>query len=137
MSEYELELIRQGGHWPDFERFKRTVAAAGPLWDFAAYNHLANTDALFLDVLHLKPAAGNAILRIMLGMQPALCDGDANLIAASGVRLDRRFNRHILASENREHDEAVPDPRVTRGSLRRTARSGESAVCKLLRIHDY
>jgi hypothetical protein len=137
MSEYELELIRQGGHWPDFERFKRTVAAAGPLWDFAAYNHIANTDALFLDVLHLKPAAGNAILRIMLGMQPASCDGDANLIAASGVRLDPGSIDNILSAENRGRDEAAAQTsrysRLAASALRdpRSRRSANSSE-----IHD-
>jgi hypothetical protein len=107
MSKYELELIRQGGHWPDFERFKRTVAAAGPLWDFAAYNRLASTDALFLDVLHLKPAGGNAMLRIMLGMEPALCDLDARIVAESAMHVDAGAIDAVLAFESREQDKAV------------------------------
>jgi hypothetical protein len=109
MSEYELELIRQGGHWSDFERFKRTVAATGPLWDFAAYNRLASTDALFLDVLHLKPAGGNAMLRIMLGMKPALCDLDARIVAESALHVDAGAIDAVLAFESRERDEAVVD----------------------------
>jgi hypothetical protein len=109
MSEYELELIRQGGHWPDFERFKRTIAATGPLWDFAAYNRLASTDALFLDVLHLKPAGGNAMLRIMLGMKPALCNLDARIVAECAVLIDAGAIDAVLALEDRERDEAAVD----------------------------
>ncbi len=107
MSEYELELIRQGGRWPDFERFKRAVAAAGPFWDFAAYNRLAQADDLFLDVLHLKPAAGNEILRIMLGAEPAVCGVDAEIIGASAVRVDNGSIDRVLALEARERDQAA------------------------------
>lgn len=109
MSEYELDLIRQGGHWSDFERFKRAVAAIGPLWDFAAYNRIASTDALFLNVLHLKPAAGNAILRIMLGMRPAACAGDADIFTESSIRLDPVSIDQILSMENREGNIAARD----------------------------
>jgi hypothetical protein len=107
MSEYELEVIRQGGLWPDFERFKRAVAAAGPLWDFAAYNRLATADDLFLDVLHLKPAAGNEILRIMFGMEPASCGVDAEIISASAVRVDSGSINGVLALEARARDQAT------------------------------
>jgi len=107
MSEYELELIRQGGRWPDFERFKRAVAAAGPAWDFAAYNRLARADDLFLDVLHLKPAAGNEILRIMLRMKPLSCDGDAKIVAESAVQIDSASVDGVLMREAHERDEAA------------------------------
>ena len=107
MSEYELALIRQGGLWPDFERFKRTVAAVGPLWDFAAYNRLARADDLFLDVLHLKPAAGNEILRIMFGTEPGSCGIDSEIVDESAVQVDSGSIDRVLALEQRERDEAA------------------------------
>jgi hypothetical protein len=115
MTEYELELIRQGGHWQDFERFKRAMAATGPFWDFAAYNQLARTDDLFLDVLHLKPAAGNEILRIMLGEKFNTCHDDADVVAESALRVDAGSIDRVLAIEERARDEATaPDSRYTR-----------------------
>jgi hypothetical protein len=109
MSEYELELIRQGGRWPDFERFKRAVAAVGPLWDFAVYDRLARADDLFLDVLHLKPAAGNAILRIMLGMTPASCEFDAGIVAQSAAQIDAPSIESTLGQERRMRDQTPFD----------------------------
>ena len=52
MSEYELELIRQGGHWGDLENFKRAVAAISPFYDFAAYNGMAARERLYTSALH-------------------------------------------------------------------------------------
>jgi hypothetical protein len=108
MSEYELELIRQGGHWIDFERFKHAVAAVAPVWDFAAYNGIAHTDNLFLDVLHLKPAAGNEILRIMLGLGVSPdCGEDAKIIADSAVLLDASSIDALLSQEESARDQAA------------------------------
>jgi hypothetical protein len=111
MSEYELELLRQGGHWNDFERFKQTVAAVAPVWDFAAYNGISHTDNLFLDVLHLKPAAGNELLRIMLGMDASsACGGSSKTIADSAMRLDRSSIDALIGREESWRDEAASDP---------------------------
>ncbi len=108
MSEYELELIRQGGHWTDFERFKHAVAAVAPVWDFAAYNGISHTDNLFLDVLHMKPAAGNEILRIMLGLDASsACGEDARIIAKSAVRLDPSSIDAVLSQQERSRDQAA------------------------------
>jgi hypothetical protein len=110
MSEYELELIRQGGHWTDFERFKRAVAAVATVWDFAAYNPISHTDDLFLDVLHLKPAAGNEILRMMLGLEASSACGDhLKIITDSAVRLDPSSMDALLRLEERRRDEAASD----------------------------
>jgi len=110
MSEYELELIRQGGHWSDFERFKHAVAAVAPVWDFAAYNSISHTDNLFLDVLHLKPAAGNELLRIMFGLDASsACGEDAKIIAKSAVRLDPSSIDALLSEEERMRDQAASD----------------------------
>ena len=131
MSEYELEVIRQAGLWPEFERFKRTVAAAGPMWDFGAYNRLAKADDLFLDVLHLKPAAGNEILRIMLGLEPAVCGVDSAVVDTSALQIDSNSIDRALALEARERDQATVDEsrysRLAAAALRDSA-AGQFAL---------
>jgi len=107
MTAYELELIRQGGHWGDFDRFKMALAAAGPLWDFAAYNPIARRDRLFLDVLHLKPAAGQEILRIMLGADAQPCDDSSRAVAQSALKVDAESITRVLADEDRRRDAAA------------------------------
>ena len=64
-SQYELELIRQGGRWATFQNFKRELAAVAPYWDFSGYNAIARSDDLFMHVMHFKVAAGQMMLRIV------------------------------------------------------------------------
>ncbi len=85
MTQYELELIRQSGQWRTFEEFKRILATNGSFWDFAAYNSIAQTDTLFRDTTHMKPATGHMVLRIVLGEDTTTCDRATSVIAKSGV----------------------------------------------------
>ncbi len=110
MTEYELELIRQSGHWNDFERFKRIVAAAGPLIDFAAYNPMATRDQVFLDAVHVKPSAGNEIYRIVTGLPPPACGANARVIEQSAVRVDEANLERVLADQRAARDRAIATP---------------------------
>lgn len=114
MSEYELELIRQSGHWEDFEKFKRALAAIAPFYDFAAYNQMASHDEFYLQVIHFKPAPGHQMLRIMLGLDDQPTDDEARLVAGSARRIDEASIEDALLSEARMRDEAVKgDSRYT------------------------
>jgi hypothetical protein len=88
MSEYELELIRQSGHWQTFQNWKRGLAAIGPLWDFSGYNHLAASDQFFMHVMHCKTAVGETILRLLTGGSLPPCHAISTIVADSAIRMD-------------------------------------------------
>ncbi len=100
LREYELEVIRQSGHWAAFQQWKRHLAEAGPYWDFSGYNDLAAADYLYGDLAHFIPAAGNTILRILLGEGCAACGELAQTIVKAGVRVDAATLDDHLAEEN-------------------------------------
>ncbi len=102
LREYELEVIRQTGHWAVFQQWKRQLAAAGPYWDFSGYNELAAADYLYGDVAHFTPAAGNAILRLLLGKGCAGCGELAHPIVNAAVRVDAGTLEDHLAEEDAE-----------------------------------
>jgi len=117
MSEYELELIRQSGHWGDLEKFKRAIAAIAPFYDFAAYNGMAPRDEFYLQVIHFKSAPGHQILRLLLGTDSAPCNDDARIVAQSAIRADAASIDRVLATENRMRDEAISrDSRYSRAA---------------------
>ncbi len=107
LSEYELELIRQTGHWEDFEKFKRTLAAIAPFYDFAAYNAMAQRDEFYLHVIHFKAAPGHQIMRMLIGANTDICDDDARVVAQSWMLADAASIDHVLASEDEMRDRAV------------------------------
>jgi hypothetical protein len=107
MSAYELEYIRQSGHWNDLEKFKRALAAIAPFEDYAAFNAMAVKDELYQHVIHFKVAPGQEILRTLLGMPMATCDADARLVAQSGVHIDAANVDAILAIEDRWRDDQM------------------------------
>jgi hypothetical protein len=107
MSEYELELIRQSGHWGDFEKFKRALAAISPFYDFAAYNQMASHDEFYLQVIHFKPAPGHQMLRIMLGLDDQPGDDEARVVIDSALHVDEASIDNVLAAEARMRDNAV------------------------------
>jgi hypothetical protein len=98
MSEYELELIRQSGHWPVFQDWKRTLATIAPLWDFSGYNRIATSDRYFMHVMHYKIAVGETVLRLLLGEPPPSCDGISEAITESAIRLDGANAASALAA---------------------------------------
>jgi len=107
MSEYELELIRQSGHWGDFEKFKRALAAISPFYDFAAYNQMASHDEFYLQVIHFKPAPGHQMLRIMLGLDDQPGDDEARFVLDSALHVDEASIDNVLVAEARMRDNAV------------------------------
>jgi hypothetical protein len=87
---------------------RRTLLISLVFWDFAAYNRISHTDDLFLDVLHLKPAAGNEILRTVLGLEASsACGEHSKIIADSAARLDPSSIDALLRQEERRRNEAA------------------------------
>jgi hypothetical protein len=117
MSEYELELIRQSGHWADFEQFKRALAAIAPFYDFAVYSGMAPRDEFYLQVIHFKAAPGHQILHMLLGLDDQPCDDEARVVADSAIRVDEASINDVLAIEARMRDEAAKgDSRYSRAA---------------------
>ncbi len=117
MSEYELELIRQGGHWADLEKFKRAIATIAPYYDFAAYNEMAPRDEFYLQVIHFKAAPGHQIMRLLLGTDTSNRNDDARIVAASALWVDAASIDSVLASETQMRDRAAArDSRYSRAA---------------------
>jgi hypothetical protein len=100
LSQYELELIRQGGLWDTFQHFKKMLASLEPYYDFSGYNEIARRDELFLDSLHMKAPIGHQVLRIALGMEPAGCP-EAAIVTRSVMRVSAESADQTLAAEQR------------------------------------
>jgi hypothetical protein len=98
MSAYELEAIRQGGHWDGFQHWKRQLLATRPYWDFSGYT--AYNDRLFRDALHYKAAVGHLILRHLLGADTSSCGRTARQIIDSGVWVDATTIDQHLARQD-------------------------------------
>ena len=117
MSEYELELIRQSGHWGDLETFKRALVTTGPFYDFAAYNEMAPRDEYYLQVIHFKAAPGHQIMRMLLGADAPTCNEDARIVAQSALRVDAASIDRVLAAEAQMRDRAsAQDSRYSRAA---------------------
>lgn len=114
-SEYELELIRQGGQWEMFQNFKRELAATGPFWDFSGYNPAARTDALYMHIMHYKVAVGQEILRIVTGATTSDCDELATAVASSAMRVDASsIERALTKQEQMREQETRTESRYSR-----------------------
>ena len=101
LSEYELELIRQTGHWPDFMLWKtKLAAAAGAYTDFSGYNRLAAQEDLFLDVTHFKPVVGQVILRELLDEGCNGCGPGAEVILDARQPVDASNLQEVMAAQN-------------------------------------
>jgi hypothetical protein len=115
LREYELEVIRQSGHWAVLQQWKRHLAAAGPYWDFSGYDALAAADYLYGDVAHFIPAAGNTILRLILGQGCAACGELAQPILNAGVRVDAgRLEGHLAEEDARRIARTQRETRFSR-----------------------
>jgi hypothetical protein len=109
LSQFELEEIRQNGLWPRFQQWKRDIASIVPYWDFSGYNEVAHNDVMFMDVLHMKPAVGMAILRRLLGMPDTGCK-DMQIVLDSGLWVDRRNVEQVLALQDQRERTANAEP---------------------------
>jgi hypothetical protein len=115
MSEYELEVIRRAGDWDAFEAWKRRLVTLGPVSDFSGYNRLARLDEYYSDVMHHKTPIGEAILRILLGMEPPACYGLGENLRAGLMKLDRTdVERQIAAQDGAMREAAADDSRYGR-----------------------
>lgn len=132
LSRYELEVIRQSGQWQTLQRWKRELLAAGPYWDFCGYNALSGDDRLFLDAMHFKPAAGQVILRLIVGQDCSRCGAQARVIANSGLWVDRSTLERVLTIEDTWRSEAVRNPsRYSRTVAKIIARPAPAAPAAL------
>lgn len=114
-SEYELELIRQGGQWETFQRFKRELAAIGPVWDFSGYNAAARTDGLYMHIMHYKVAVGQEILRIVTGAETSACGELATAVASSAMRVDSAsIDRALAKQEEMREQQTRTESRYSR-----------------------
>ncbi|MBF6570076.1 MAG: hypothetical protein IVW54_14500 [Candidatus Binataceae bacterium] len=109
MSEYELEVIRRGGLWSDFDSWKRHLVTAGPVWDFSGYNRVARAGDFYSDVMHHKPPVGQTLLRDLLGMPLPSCDGIAQTLNAGRVRLEQSNIDNAIAEQDRAMMETASD----------------------------
>ena len=84
VTEYELEMIRQNGRWPEFQHWKRFVADHIDYTDFSGYNGVARSDRMFIDAWHMEPAVGAVIMRRLLGLSDCDC-ADAAVVWNSAL----------------------------------------------------
>ena len=111
MSEYELEMIRQTGKWPAFQKWKSQLVEIGPYWDFSGYNAIAYSDRMFLDVIHFKREVGFALLRRILGQSCAHCGSEAQMATQAGLLMDRATAAEALAEQDRRMLAAAHRPK--------------------------
>ncbi len=89
MSACELAMLRRLGLWSAFEAWKRTLPAiVGGYWDFSVSPTAMHQAQVFTDTVHLRPAAGQAILRRVMGLDCAGCGEAASGLAIDGVWVD-------------------------------------------------
>lgn len=97
LHQYELEVIRQTGHWQVFQDWKRALAGIAPYWDYSGYNELAHADWLFTRACfcHFHPVVGHVILRQLFSEDCARCGDPARIILNAGA--------YVHASTVQEH----------------------------------
>jgi hypothetical protein len=111
VTQFELEMIRQTGRWPDFQAWKGFLAQHVSYTDFSGYNDLARSDRMFIDAWHMEPAVGATIMRQLLGDTPPDCP-DAALVADSGLNVTAENAGRMLALQDRRKEEATATPNV-------------------------
>jgi hypothetical protein len=111
VSEFELEMIRQIGRWPEFQEWKRFLAQHMDYTDFSGYNAIARSDRMFIDAWHMEPAVGATILRILLDDPIPQC-GDAAIVAGSAMAVTARNIDQVLALQERRKDQATSSANV-------------------------
>jgi hypothetical protein len=111
VNEFELEMIRQTGRWPDFQRWKRDLARHISYTDFSGYNGIARSDRMFMDAWHMEPAVGATIMRQLLGDSIPQCP-DAAIVAGSALPISADNVEQMLALQDRRKDEAIATPNV-------------------------
>ena len=100
ISGYVLEMIRQSGQWPAFQRWKRELLAGGPYWDFSGYHAFALSPELFKDVMHFRPAVGHLLLRLLLSLDTSGCDSRSRIVAEAGLWVDERTTCDVQKTQD-------------------------------------
>ena len=111
VTEYELEMIRQNGRWPDFQRWKRFLAANISYTDFSGYNGVARSDRMFIEAWHMEPAVGAVIMRQLLGLPDCNCT-DAVVVWDSAIPMNAENVDAMLALQDRRMAAAIAEPNV-------------------------
>ena len=101
MNQYELEMIRLSGHWDDFQNWKRMLATIGPYVDFSGYNEIAQSDGMFMHLMHFKSAVGETMLRILLEQPLETCGAMPEIVARSAMRVDAASVEDALKKQER------------------------------------
>jgi hypothetical protein len=109
MNQFELEMLRQTGRWPDFQAWKGFLAQHISYTDFSGYNGIARSDRMFIEAWHMEPAVGNTIMRMLVGDPLPDCS-DATIVAGSALKVTARNVGQILALQDRRKDEATATP---------------------------
>jgi hypothetical protein len=100
LSEYELEMLRQGGQWEAFMNWKRELLESGSYLDFSGYNETARADWLYYDVMHYRPPVGFTVLRRLLGDGCEGCGDEAKMIYDSAMAMDKPGIDQAIAAQN-------------------------------------
>ncbi len=111
VDQFELEMIRQTGRWPDFQRWKRDLAQHITYTDYSGYNGIARSDRMFIDAWHMEPAVGATIMRQLLGDSIPDCS-DAAIVTGSALQITADNVGAMLALQDRRKDEATATPNV-------------------------
>jgi hypothetical protein len=111
VTQFELEMIRQTGRWPDFQAWKGFVAQHIPYTDFSGYNGIARSDRMFIDAWHMEPAVGATIMRQLLDDAPPDCP-DAAIVANSALKVTAQDAGQMQALQERRMEEATATPNV-------------------------
>ncbi|MDX2171406.1 MAG: hypothetical protein SF182_30355 [Deltaproteobacteria bacterium] len=98
-SACDLAILRRLELWAEFVAWRRgLVELLGGYWDFSVSPIAAGEERLFVDTTHMRPAAGHAVLRRVLGLDCEGCGELAASLAASGRWLDaRNVDAHLAA----------------------------------------
>jgi len=135
ISGYVLEMIRQSGRWPAFQQWKRVLLIGGPYWDFSGYNAFALSPGLFKDVMHFRPAAGELLLRRLLGLDTSGCDSKTRLITEAGIRADDHTICDVLAvQEARMRTATAHETRFTRAAAQALTARGFSPAALMAKF---
>lgn len=111
ITQFELEMIRQTGRWPDFQAWKGFLAQHISYTDFSGYNDIARSDRMFIEAWHMEPAVGATIMRQLLGDTPPECP-DAAIVMNSALKVNADNVSGILALQDRRMEEATATPNV-------------------------
>ncbi len=111
LTQFELEMIRQTGRWPDFQAWKHFVAEHVSYTDYSGYNPIARSDRMFIDAWHMEPAVGATIMRQLLGDAIPDC-ADAHIVANSALAVNAANVDSVLALQDRRKDAAAAAPNL-------------------------